>query len=325
MVGADICGFGGNTTEELCARWFQLGSFYPFARDHNDLNGISQEPYALGPKVLAAAKTNLKLRYSLLKFVYRHFINKRGTGTIIRPLFIDFPNDPAVFTDEVAETQFIIGAELMLAPVVKENTTFRSVYFPAGVNWYDFGSGRLYKGGDLVAVQNQITDAVPIFLREGTGLLMQNVANVRKTSQLGNEFILRAAFGFNSKNSTADLKKYDSAIGLLSIKDYNNETNIDYCLRQGCEYSFLAVLAISNSSKSLEIDVIYTGAQRLNEPQIINRVELYYDGGKITQTLTNAIVIQNPGRYVFPLNNAEHTVVNSRRGYSGAAIDVQEE
>lgn len=102
MVGADICGFGGNTTEELCARWFQLGAFYPFARDHNDLNGISQEPYALGPKVLQAAHTNLKLRYALLKFVYRHFVNQRGLGTVYRPLFMDFPLDTATFADEVA-------------------------------------------------------------------------------------------------------------------------------------------------------------------------------------------------------------------------------
>jgi alpha-glucosidase (family GH31 glycosyl hydrolase) len=74
MVGADICGFGGNTTEELCARWFQLGSLYTFARDHSDLSSIPQEPYALGNTVLAAAKINLKLRYSLLKYFYTIFV-----------------------------------------------------------------------------------------------------------------------------------------------------------------------------------------------------------------------------------------------------------
>jgi alpha-glucosidase (family GH31 glycosyl hydrolase) len=45
LAGSDICGFMLNTTAELCARWHIVGSFYPFSRNHNGWNSISQEPY----------------------------------------------------------------------------------------------------------------------------------------------------------------------------------------------------------------------------------------------------------------------------------------
>ena len=87
-VGADICGFGMNTTKELCARWSQLGAFYPLARNHNDENSIDQDPAALGEPVISAAKRALNIRYELLPYYYTLFYKSHSFGnTVVRPLF----------------------------------------------------------------------------------------------------------------------------------------------------------------------------------------------------------------------------------------------
>ena len=146
MVGADICGFSGNTTEELCARWYQLGSLYPFARNHNSMRNSDQEPYNLGPKVLEAARTNLKLRYSLLKHFYSLMIISGGSGLILKPLFYELMYDRKNYEDEVAETQFLIGRQLMAAPILEQGKTSRSVYFSTFV-WYEIRTGKAYSFG----------------------------------------------------------------------------------------------------------------------------------------------------------------------------------
>lgn len=110
-------GFLGNTTEELCARWHQLGAFYTFVRNHNTIDTFDQDPVALGPRVVKAAIYSLQARYTHLPYLYSLFykVHIQG-GTVLKPLFFEFPDDPVAPS---VETQFLWGPALMVAPALE--------------------------------------------------------------------------------------------------------------------------------------------------------------------------------------------------------------
>eukprot|EP01027_Heterolobosea_sp_BB2_P019554 GEZU01027469.1.p1 GENE.GEZU01027469.1~~GEZU01027469.1.p1 ORF type:complete len:327 (+),score=82.64 GEZU01027469.1:837-1817(+) len=146
LVGADVCGFNGAATEELCTRWMELGSFYPFARSHNSLGMPPQEPYVFGPRLAEISRNVLLNRYSLLPYYYTLFFKAhQNGGTVVRPLFFEFPEElvsPGVI--QYIDRQFLVGEALMVSPVLDEGNTTVSAYFPQAL-WYDYYSGELMK------------------------------------------------------------------------------------------------------------------------------------------------------------------------------------
>lgn len=141
FVGEDICGFADNTTPELCTRWMQFGAWMPFSRNHAANNSIPQEPFAFpnDDYVLPTTRTAFERRYSYLKWMYSLFIanydNNSGfaSGTIMKPLWWNFPSDSKAYDHE--DTQFMFGNEIMIAPVLtKSNEATKlvelNVYFP---------------------------------------------------------------------------------------------------------------------------------------------------------------------------------------------------
>uniref|UniRef100_A0A8D0L7P9 P-type domain-containing protein n=1 Tax=Sphenodon punctatus TaxID=8508 RepID=A0A8D0L7P9_SPHPU len=117
-IGADICGFFDNTTEELCRRWMQLGAFYPFSRNHNAETYVAQDPAYFGADSLLVSTSRhyLNIRYTLLPYLYTLFYKAHTQGdTVVRPLLHEFYSDNATWG---IDRQFLWGPGLLITPVL---------------------------------------------------------------------------------------------------------------------------------------------------------------------------------------------------------------
>ncbi len=163
FCGGDVGGFLENTTPELFLRWFQFSTFTPFFRNHSNIGTIDQEPWALGEPVEEICRTFLHLRYQLLPYLYCLFAEARSTGApIMRPLLWHYPNDPVAVA---CGDQFLLGRDLMIAPVLRQGAVARSVYLPNDT-WIQFWTGEPLVGGQHVVSEAPLS-AIPLYLRAG--------------------------------------------------------------------------------------------------------------------------------------------------------------
>ncbi|XP_029455043.1 lysosomal alpha-glucosidase [Rhinatrema bivittatum] len=189
LVGADICGFAGNTTEELCVRWTQLGVFYPFMRNHNNERGLPQEPYVFSPEAQRAIRKALHLRYLLLPYLYTLFHKAHTAGeTVARPLFLEFPSDPNTWT---VDRQLMWGEALLITPILEKGKTEVSGYFPPGT-WYNLIAGTaIHSKGQWVILPAPL-DSINVHIRAGYILPLQVPGNTTVESRRNGMYLMVA-------------------------------------------------------------------------------------------------------------------------------------
>ncbi len=156
--GPDIGGFTGDPSPELFTRWFQLASFLPFFRTHCAFSSPRREPWEWGEPVMGRLRAALQRRYRLLPYWYTLALAATADGApYVRPLAWE---DPALRAQDDA---FLVGDDVLVAPVLQEGATTRRVLLPAGV-WFHAETGQSHSGEVWLPVG---PEDIPWFVRAG--------------------------------------------------------------------------------------------------------------------------------------------------------------
>ncbi len=164
FAGTDIGGFGADCTGELLCRWVELAAFAPLCRNHSSKGSKRQEPWRFGDTSIAIHKKFIELRYRLLPYLYDLFHVCEETGLpILRPLVLHYQDDKETWN---LNGEFLVGENLLVAPVTEQGATKKMVYLPEGI-WYDFETRKRYEGKQYYLVDAPL-DVCPMFVKEGT-------------------------------------------------------------------------------------------------------------------------------------------------------------
>jgi alpha-D-xyloside xylohydrolase len=135
-----------------------------------DLAGFTGGPnevWCFGEEAYGIIVELLHLRERLKPYILEQMrvAHERGLPPM-RALFLEFPDDPTAWTVGDA---FLLGPDLLVAPVLEPGATVRRVYLPEGATWRDAWTGEDLRAGSVHHVAAPL-DRIPLFLRDGAEL-----------------------------------------------------------------------------------------------------------------------------------------------------------
>ncbi|WP_269530801.1 glycoside hydrolase family 31 protein [Chitinimonas sp. BJYL2] len=170
--GPDVPGFALDASNELMRAWYKLGFLFPFLRNHKISGAMDQEPWTRDAATLNVVRDYIRLRYTLLPYLYQSFIAQAEHGEpMLRPLWYHDPDGGFDYCDD----QFFVGPAVLQAPFVSLAATERTVQLPrhaTGTRWYAVQSGDFHSAGAELKVQHDEA-STPIYLASPSAIALQ--------------------------------------------------------------------------------------------------------------------------------------------------------
>ncbi|MFD3422160.1 NPCBM/NEW2 domain-containing protein [Streptomyces decoyicus] len=161
--------FGGSA--KTYVRDLEWKSFLPAMMTMDGWADSDKQPYRRGEPYTSISRKYLKLKESLLPYMYSYAAEATRTGVgPVRPLSLEYPDDPKAATD-AAKYEFLTGRDFLVAPVYKDSGTRDGIYLPKGT-WVDYWSGRTYRGPATVDGYSAPLDTLPLFVKAGAAVPM---------------------------------------------------------------------------------------------------------------------------------------------------------
>ncbi|HAT4319148.1 TPA: DUF4968 domain-containing protein [Clostridium perfringens] len=193
FVGNDVSGFGLDSSEELFIRWMEMGPFIPIFRNHSNMYTRRQEPWAFGPRAEKIAKKSIELRYELLPYIYDlYYISHKEGLPIFRPMIMEYEKDMNLLN---MREQFMLGENMIVAPVLYEGERSKTVYLPKG-SWFNYFTMEKLQGEKWYKLPCEL-DEILVFVKEGAIIPTYN-KKFRNVKERPKNILLKV-FGENAK------------------------------------------------------------------------------------------------------------------------------
>jgi alpha-D-xyloside xylohydrolase len=195
----DIGGFVKSSPEELYRRWLPFGMLTSHSRCHG---APPTEPWEYSPEFLDDFRRSAELKYRLLPYVYAQAAQCSQTGyPMLRTLFFEYPEDQTAW---LVEDEYLFGNSILVAPLMEAHTVKRAVYLPAGEQWIDYQTHKVYPGGQW----HRITAGkIPIVMLVREGSMIPHIPLAQSTDWLDWGHLELVVFAARA----------DTAIGLICL------------------------------------------------------------------------------------------------------------